>query len=153
MSQQVQELLDRITQLERERDRAGAVIGKTRMCLNCGRYIDASLPRETVLPECVGPEGLSGCTFDMTPQEAWLHWRTKADELERERYTADDPMKAYRERVAVWNAAIELAAESVANDKGLHYEIYDWADDESEIACRKKDKEELAEVVRALKRP
>lgn len=56
-----------------------------RMCLNCGRVRPASIPKHVPEPECLDPEtGLSGCTWDATPTEAWQYWRKKAYE-ERER--------------------------------------------------------------------
>jgi hypothetical protein len=60
----------------------------TRMCVNCGKVVDATLykPGDS-LPECEGVvDGitLSACTFDLTPEEAWLHWHKIAHE-QRER--------------------------------------------------------------------
>lgn len=53
-----------------------------RVCVNRGRTADASLvKRGDVLPECVGPEGLAACTFDLTAEEAWQHWRREAHRL------------------------------------------------------------------------
>ena len=53
----------------------------TRMCVNCGRTVPASHPRHEALPECVGPDGMAACTFDMTPEEAWQFWRQKYHDL------------------------------------------------------------------------
>ncbi|MFG1331231.1 hypothetical protein V5F41_08240 [Xanthobacter autotrophicus] len=62
-------------EIERVKVEAGAL----RMCLNCGRTADAAtVKRGADLPECRGPDGLSGCTFDATPQEAWVFWSRKA---------------------------------------------------------------------------
>lgn len=75
----------RIAELEGENNRLKAQAGMLRMCLNCGRYKDVALPRQEPLPGCVDPEtGLSACTFDHTPQEAWAIWRDRAHK-ERER--------------------------------------------------------------------
>jgi hypothetical protein len=48
-----------------------------RMCVNCGKTVPASHPRHEPLPECVGPDGMAACTFDLTPDEAWQHWRNE----------------------------------------------------------------------------
>ena len=60
----------------------------TRMCVNCGKTVTASHPRHKPIPECVGPDGLSACTFDATPDEAWQIWRDRCHELRKELATA-----------------------------------------------------------------
>jgi hypothetical protein len=44
-----------------------------RLCVNCGRIAHVKLGE--VLPECVGPDGMAACTFDLTPHEAAMYWR------------------------------------------------------------------------------
>lgn len=85
-------------------------LGFTRMCLNCGKMVDAKeIKRGDELPECIGPEGLSACTFDLTPQEAWLHWR----EVAHERREETERLKA---RAEVAEAEVErLRGERDAN--------------------------------------
>lgn len=70
-----------IRALAAERDDALEQLGKMRMCVNCGKLIDSALPKETVLPECIGEDGLSACLFNLTPLEAWQHWSRRAHEL------------------------------------------------------------------------
>lgn len=54
------------------------------MCVNCGKTRPASEGRDP-LPECEHPDypGLTACTWDVTPEEAWQHWR-KAEHEQRE---------------------------------------------------------------------
>lgn len=74
-----------IAMLSAEVERLKEELGHTRMCLNCGKTVDANeIKRGDELPECIGPEGLSACTFNLTPQEAWLHWRKVAQERREE---------------------------------------------------------------------
>lgn len=64
----IERAIARIKELEAE-------IAGRRMCLNCGRYAPTGHDRDQPLSECVDPEtGLSACTFDLTPDEAWAHW-------------------------------------------------------------------------------
>lgn len=60
-----------------------AELNGQRMCLNCGKFAPKGHPREEPLPECVGPDGLSACTFQLTPEEAWEHWRKVAHDQMR----------------------------------------------------------------------
>ena len=58
-----------------------AMATTTRMCVNCGMVVDASRfkPGDT-MPQCRGVvDGveLAACTFDLTPEEAWQHWRAR----------------------------------------------------------------------------
>lgn len=53
-----------------------------RLCVNCGKT--ALAKRGDVLPECVGPDGMAACTFDMTDTEAALFWRRKWHEQHEE---------------------------------------------------------------------
>lgn len=69
----------------RRAERLQAEIDGRRMCVNCGRTAPADHPRHDPLPECVDPEsGMAACTFDMTLDEAWQHWRQEAH-AERQR--------------------------------------------------------------------
>lgn len=49
--------------------------GQLRLCVTCGRTRDASVPREQPDADCVHPEHGAPCLYDMTPMEAWQHWR------------------------------------------------------------------------------
>lgn len=56
-------------------------IDEYRMCLNCGKVRPASISKHIPEPECLdNGTGLSGCTWDATPTEAWQHWRKVAQE-------------------------------------------------------------------------
>lgn len=70
---------------EAERDRLRAELDGRRMCVNCGTFAPVGHTRNHPLPECVGPDGLSACTFDLTPEEAWQHWSVEAHKLRAER--------------------------------------------------------------------
>ena len=74
----------RIAELENQ-------LGITRMCVMCGKYKPAAEPRES--PGCppVDPEYGHLCGFDMTPQEAWAHWRQRAHDrrIESDRLRAE----------------------------------------------------------------
>jgi hypothetical protein len=52
-----------------------------RLCVNCGRFVEASHDRREPFAGCASPDA---CTFDMTMEEALNYWRKKAHE-ERER--------------------------------------------------------------------
>jgi hypothetical protein len=73
----VAKLRERVAELENQ-------LGITRMCVVCGKSKPASEPREA--PGCppVDPEYGHLCGFDMTPQEAWLHWRQIAHDQRNE---------------------------------------------------------------------
>ena len=72
-----------IERLTRERDLALVDLGRARMCVNCGKVMDADAVKPgDDLPECrdttPGPtEGFAACQFDTTPQEAWQVWRDR----------------------------------------------------------------------------
>jgi hypothetical protein len=74
----------RIAELENQ-------LGITRLCVMCGKSKPASDPREA--PGCppVSDEYGHLCAFDMTPQEAWAHWRQVAHEerIESDRLRAE----------------------------------------------------------------
>jgi len=70
-----------------------------RLCVNCGRHVDASHDRSESLKGCPSPDA---CTFDMTMEEALQHWRVKAHQ-ERERadnlaalLKSDDAITGYK---------------------------------------------------------
>lgn len=46
-----------------------------RMCVACGTRVPASHDRAQPGPGCPSPDA---CTFDLTPHEAWQHWRAVA---------------------------------------------------------------------------
>ena len=58
-----------------ELDRLRSETDAFRMCVNCGRVVPASHDRAEPGPGCKAPDA---CTFDLTPREAWEHWRAKA---------------------------------------------------------------------------
>lgn len=107
----VRAILDARDAVTRERDEARAELAGRRMCVNCGRYAPAGHDRDGPLPECVGPEGLSACTFNLTPDEAWQHWRKKHHEA---RARIDELEKALRpfDELAVTREQDQLRAES-----------------------------------------
>lgn len=53
-----------------------ADLGERRLCLSCGATKPASEPRHDPAPGCDG----AACTWDMTAQESWMHWRQIAHE-------------------------------------------------------------------------
>ncbi len=64
-----------VERLRAEVERLRERLGETRMCLICGKVVDASHPRHEDLPECVNPEtGMASCTWQTTPDEAWQIW-------------------------------------------------------------------------------
>lgn len=77
-----------LSRLRAEVERLRAEAGSVRMCVNCGKTVPASHPRNEPLEECTGPDGLAACTFDTTPHEAWQVWRGRYCELERDFSTA-----------------------------------------------------------------
>lgn len=92
---------DQQSEIERLKLEAGTL----RMCVNCGKVVPAdAVGRGDGLPECEHPEypGIFACTFDMTPVEAFLHWRAKAHEEQRR--AADLEL----DRRALLNAAEQL---------------------------------------------
>ena len=76
---EAEDAADRIEALELE-------LGKTRLCLTCGKTRDATVPKEQ--PGCPETEIGHVCQFDLTPGEAWQYWRVKAHE-QRDRIDAD----------------------------------------------------------------
>ncbi len=117
---------DHIAAQAEEIERLRIDLGHSRMCLNCGQTVDAkAVQRGDDLPECRGPDGLSACTFDATPQEAWEHWRKIAHEQRNEikRLTKDrDEARAQTSAVAKvlhnvppHNASLALKAEELIN--------------------------------------
>jgi hypothetical protein len=61
--------------LRAENARLRAETDAFRMCVNCGLVVPALHDRAQPGPGCEAPDA---CTFDMTPREAWEHWRAKA---------------------------------------------------------------------------
>ena len=98
-------LLARIAELENQ-------LGITRMCVMCGKYKPAAEPRES--PGCppVDPEYGHLCGFDMTPQEAWAHWRQRA----HDRRIESDRLRAELEAITTANAALRAALTECADD-------------------------------------
>lgn len=68
-------LVAEVQSLRAERDQAKLQLGQLRLCVTCGRTRDASVPREQPDADCVHPEHGAPCLYDMTPMEAWQHWR------------------------------------------------------------------------------
>ena len=67
--------------------------GELRLCVSCGKTVDAKIykPGDTV----GGCGSEPACVLDMTPQEAWVHWRDVA----HERYAAGVKQAAEIERL------------------------------------------------------
>lgn len=95
----------RIAELENQ-------LGITRMCVMCGKYKPAAEPRES--PGCppVDPEYGHLCGFDMTPQEAWAHWRQRA----HDRRIESDRLRAELEALTTANAALRSVLTECADD-------------------------------------
>lgn len=70
-----------IKDMAAEIERLRAELAGQRMCVNCGKYAPAGHDRTQPLPECVGPDDMAACTFDLTPSEAWQHWSKIAHDL------------------------------------------------------------------------
>lgn len=64
-------------------DKLQEQLGTHRYCLVCGQRVDATviLPGDD-LPRCRGEDGLSACTFDLTPEEAVNVFRSRTIEAE-----------------------------------------------------------------------
>jgi hypothetical protein len=95
----------RIAELENQ-------LGITRMCVMCGKYKPAAEPRES--PGCppVDPEYGHLCGFDMTPQEAWAHWRQRA----HDRRIESDRLRAEVEALTAANAALVASNDALRAD-------------------------------------
>jgi hypothetical protein len=88
------ELCTRLLSAEDRMKAAEEQASKLRMCVNCGKYAPVDHPRHEPLPECVDPvTGLSACTFDMTPHEAWQHWSAKAHALQERVKVLEEALK------------------------------------------------------------
>jgi DNA-directed RNA polymerase subunit RPC12/RpoP len=96
--------------LRREMDDAKLLLSEMRMCVNCGRRTGSDHNRAMPLPDCTSPDA---CTFDLTPDEAWLYWRQIAHDVRVER---DD----LRAKLAEAVGALEAAQESIATFMGVH---------------------------------
>lgn len=112
MSDTVETLRQQIADLRAELD------GR-RMCVTCGQFAPAGVDRHYENPACSGPDGTNPCLFDMTPHEAWQHWRMEAhDAFERirqlektavsEKYSS--PAKACLEERAMGNGGCGACA-------------------------------------------
>ena len=99
-----------------EIERLKAQLAGQRMCVNCGRYAPEGHDRSQPLPECVDANGLSACTFDVTPQEACRLWRDryyeKRVEIERLQADLDDTNRIFEmhwdcsmRAIRMWQAA------------------------------------------------
>jgi hypothetical protein len=91
-----------------------------RMCVNCGRTVPVSHPRHEPLPECVGPEGMAACTFDLTLDEAWQHWRQEAHTERLRAEQAEAALLATARRERRMREALVAARAHVALDDAMH---------------------------------
>ena len=86
--------------------------GSARLCLSCGRSAPASHDRGQPGPDCPAPDA---CTFDLTLDEAWQHWREKAH---KER-TRAEAAEAERDEAEAKLAEARATLEQIeAVDKG-----------------------------------
>lgn len=71
-----------------ERDALLFAAGKLRLCVTCGKLVDAEkVKRGDDLPECrslLDGAEVAPCTFDLTPQEAIEYWRSETATLRAE---------------------------------------------------------------------
>jgi hypothetical protein len=111
---------ERAEAAEAERDSLKEKLGLLRVCVNCWRTADASkVKRGDDLPECVGPDGLSGCTFDLTPQEAWEHWRSVAHDRREDAARMTTERDAALARVREMEQALKWYGEQAAGCRKL----------------------------------
>lgn len=87
-----------------------------RMCVNCGRTVPVSHPRHEPLPECVGPEGMAACTFDLTLDEAWQHWRQEAHAERQQREQAEQREARLRAALEELTAMVRGECPSLLNE-------------------------------------
>lgn len=67
-----------IEAVTKERDEARLVLGQARLCVNCGQVVNVEDISEVGdCSACQGPDGLSACTFDVTPAKAFEIWRDR----------------------------------------------------------------------------
>lgn len=84
-------IAEQAAEIERLREH----VGNARMCVNCGRIVDAQqYARGDTVDGCKSPDA---CCLDMTPQEAWLHWR---DKCHNDRSAAQAQHRRDQERIA-----------------------------------------------------
>ena len=79
--QMMDAVFEREANLRNETERLRAELAGQRMCVNCGKFAPDDHDRTQPLPECVGPDDMAACTFDLTPSEAWQHWSKIAHDL------------------------------------------------------------------------
>ena len=104
-------------------DRAVKAEGNARLCLSCGRSAPASHDRGQPGPDCPAPDA---CTFDLTLDEAWQHWREKAH---KERARAEKAeVERDRLRIVSGNLLDVL--------KGAHIDFYHHCDADDFYAAR-----------------
>ena len=95
----------RVEEYWAEIERLRAELAGQRMCVNCGKYAPAGHDRTQPLPECVGPDDMAACTFDLTPSEAWQHWSKIAHDLRADNAELRDafsPLLSQLEAQASW---------------------------------------------------
>lgn len=115
---------EELSALRAENAALRADLGHLRMCVTCGRYADAAtVQRGDTLPECTGPEGLAGCTFDMTPREAADYWGKLHHEARDER----DAMKADLMKIAAHRYGLQGIQEDYGHDTNAYnYHAYKY---------------------------
>ena len=89
-----------------------AELANRRMCVTCGRYAPAGAGRTYEDPACTGPDGLNSCLFDMTPDEAWQHWRWLAHEAAVRIAALEAAIRAHRAAERAYCADL-TAAEAI----------------------------------------
>ena len=96
--------VEALAALRAERDALRAETDAFRMCVACGIVVAASHDRTQPGPGCKAPDA---CTFDLTPSEAWQHWRTKEHAARAERDDALARLAAAEGRVAALTEALK----------------------------------------------
>lgn len=122
---------DALAVKDAEIDRLRAELAGQRMCVNCGKYAPEGHDRTQPLPECVDKDGYSGCTFDLTPQEAWEHWRKIAHD-QRAALAAKDA------RIAELNALLDRQLGTPC-EQIQHHEALSAKDAEIERLTRERN--------------
>lgn len=106
-----------------DRDRLAAA-NSFRMCVNCGVVVPSSHDRAQPGPGCKSPDA---CTFDLTPREAWEHWRTKALQYRADAQAAVALVVERAVKAANDEAEYQASVAKEQHASGIDWRATDWA--------------------------
>ena len=106
-------------------EKAELALGVARLCVNCGKASPVSeITENGDRDECRDAEGLSGCSFDVTPTDAYRIWQTRyyeqrarAEKAEAER----DRMRAALRAIYDWFINMEVEVEKLDPEEDAEY--------------------------------